>query len=71
MGGIQTGGGGDMSFRLAKQMQQGARENAQERSMKRGNYDNVTMEQSIIDVASQFVTVDQEKLRKLEAQANA
>lgn len=60
-----------MSFRLAKQMQQGARENAQERSMKRGNYDNVTMEQSIIDVASQFVTVDQEKLRRLEAQANA
>ena len=71
MGGIQTNGGGDLSFRFAKQMQQGARENGLEQQMKRGNYENVSVEQSIVDVASRFIIVDQEKLRRLEAQANA
>lgn len=71
LSGVASNGSGDMSFRLAKQLQQGARESNQEQQMKRGNYSGVSLEQSIIDVASQFVVVDQEKLRQLEEKANA
>lgn len=56
-----AGEGRNLAFDFARQVQDGARESAQETSMKRGNYDGVKVQPSIIDVARNFITVDREK----------
>lgn len=68
MGGVPANGSSDLSFRFARQTQEGQRENAQEQSMRRGRYDNVKVNDGILDVARQFVVVDEAKLARLQAQ---
>lgn len=68
MGGVQANGGGGLQFSWARQVQQSAQESAQESRMKRGDYSGVKLEQSIVDVAASFVTVDHELLKKLGAE---
>lgn len=65
LGSIGSNGGGGLEFRFARQIQRGDRENSMERSMKRGDYDNVPVEESMVDVALRFVSVDREKFVKL------
>lgn len=67
MNSINANGSNDLPFRYANQLRKGSRETDLERSMKRGDYSGVSVEQSILDVASQFVVVDEKKLRELEA----
>lgn len=66
MNSINANGSNDLPFRYANQLRQGVRENDAERSMKRGNYENVQIERSVLDVARQFVIVDEEKLREAQ-----
>lgn len=56
-----AGGGRNLAFDFARQVQEGARESSQEQAMKRGNYDSVKVPSSMLDVARGFITVDREK----------
>lgn len=70
MGGVQGNAtGGDLAFRYASQITQGQRETSSERSMKRGVYDGVALPPTLVEVASGFVLVDEEKLREAEQNA--
>lgn len=68
MGSVQGSNSGGLQFQYARQLQRGERETAMETSMKRGNYEGVPLEQGLVDVARNFVTVDEALLAKLEAQ---
>lgn len=69
MGGVQTNGDNSLAFSYANQLAQGRRENDMETGMKRGRYDNVKLEDSVVDIARKFVVVDEEKLKELERDA--
>jgi hypothetical protein len=73
LGGVQPNGatGADMQARYNSQIAMQRREGQLEAQMKRGNYSNVPLEQSMVDVARRFVVVDEEKLEKLGGDPSA
>lgn len=54
LGGVapnDASGGRNLAFDFARQVQEGARENAQEQSMKRGDYSRVPLADRLMEVA--------------------
>jgi len=72
LGNVQPHGGvGNLEARFNRQVAQQRRETQMEAQMKQGRYDDVPLQDSLVDVARRFVVVDRERLEKLGGDPDA